>query len=109
MKMFACPLHFQVPERDFAASFLPVLTALCFPGQSPLISPKSRRRLLEMAWVLNLFPSAQRRETLDADIHADSLSGLREWRRFRHFADKQRIPAVGAARNPKLFAAPFHR
>lgn len=47
--------------------------------------------------------------TLDADISADSLSGLRRSREFEDLADKQYVPSIIATGDAQLCAAAFKR
>ena len=107
VKMFARPLDSQVSERDFAASLPAILTALYLAGQPLLLSRKLARRLFEMARVGDLFAGRERRKTLNADIHADSLTGWRKRRRFRHLAYQQHVPTISATRNSQLLTTAF--
>jgi len=60
MKMLARSLYPQVSERDFGASFLPVLTALYLAGEAPLLSRELVGRLFEIARVGDRLASAER-------------------------------------------------
>jgi hypothetical protein len=62
-----------------------------------------------MARIVNLFAVRECGKIGNADIYANSLSGWWQGFRFGHLANKQRIPAVNTARDPKLFALSFNR
>ena len=61
-----------------------------------------------MARIVNLFAVRECGETANADIYANGLSGRRQGFRFGHLANKQSIPTINPARDPKLFALSFN-
>src|SRR5215475_3646770 len=107
VKILATARHLQMRPGDFDPLFGAPLRSF-FLARKPSLSPlQIIHRVLEMARILDLFAGRERGETGDADIHANRLPGPRQWRRFRRLADNQRIPAVNAACDPKLFALSF--
>lgn len=98
-----------MPERDFTAGFLVIQAALCFVRQSPLLANELIVRFLQIARVGYLFTSAQVGGTLDADISADSLSGLRRSCEFEDLVDKQYVPSIIATGDEQLCTAAFKR
>jgi hypothetical protein len=107
VKILATARYFQVRLGDYDSLFGAPLRSIFLARKPPLLSLQLMHRVLEMARVLDLFAGRERGETGDADIHSNGLPGRRQWLRFRHLANNQRIPAVNAACDPKLFALPF--
>src|SRR5262249_44886839 len=101
--------YFQMRFGDFDSLLRAPLRSLLSARKSPLPSLQVIRRALEVTQVFDFFAVAQCGETGNADINADSLSGWRQGLRFGRLTNKQSIPAVDAARDPKLFASSFNR
>ena len=109
VKIFATARHFQMRFGDFDSLLRAPLRPLLSARKSPLLSLQVVHRAIEMARIVDLFAVRECGETAYADIYANGLSGWRQGFRFGHLANKQRIPAINTARNPKLFALSFNR
>src|SRR5215813_6168105 len=109
VKIIATARYFQVRFGDSDSLPGAALRSFFLARKPSLLSLQIIHRVLEMARILDLFAGRERGETGDADIHANRLSGRRQWRRFRYLANNQRIPAVDATSYSKLFALSFNR
>jgi hypothetical protein len=109
MKILATARHFHMRFGDFDSLLRAPLRSLFPARKPPLLYLQIVERLLEMARIFDLFAGRKRGEVADADIHADGLSGFRQWFGFGYFTNQQNIPTIDASRDPKLFAFSFNR
>jgi hypothetical protein len=109
MEIFSTARYFQMRLGDFDSLFCAPLRPFPPARKPPLLSLQVLQRVLEMAWILDLFSVREYGETSDAYIYSNRLPGLWQWLRSWRFANNQSIPAVDAARDPKLFALSFDR
>src|SRR5215468_2952881 len=109
VEILATARYFQMRFGDFDSLLRAPLRSLLSARKSPLLSLQVLQPALEMARILDLFAVRECGETANADVYSDGPSGRRHWLRFGHLANNQSIPAVNAARDPKLFALSFNR
>src|SRR5262249_1440536 len=109
VKILATARDLQVRFGDFDSLLRASLRSLLFARKSPLLFLEIVQGGLEMAGVLYFFTVRERGETGDANIYSNSLSCPRQWLRLGRLANNQRIPAVNATCDPKLFALSFNR
>ena len=109
VKIFATARHFQMRFGDFDSLLRAPLRPLLSARKSPLLPLQVVQRAIEMARIVDLFAVRECGETANADIYANGLSGRRQGFRFGHLTNKQSIPAINTARDPKLFALSFNR
>jgi len=109
VKILATARHFHMRSGDFNSLLGATLRSFLSAGKSPLLSLQVVHRALEMTRILDLFAVRECGETGNADVYSDGLAGRRQWLRFWRLANKQSIPAVDTARDPKLFALSFNR
>jgi hypothetical protein len=109
MEIFSTARYFQMRLGDSGPLFRAPLRPFPPARKPPLLSLQALQRILEVAWIFDLFSVREYGETGNAYIYSDRLPSL--WHRLRswRFANNQSIPAVDAARDPKLFALSFDR
>src|SRR5262249_19170841 len=109
LKILSTARYFQMRFDDFDPLFCAPLRSVLSARKSPLLSLQILHRALEMARILDLFTVRECGKTGNADIYSDSLPRLRQRLSFGYLANKQSIPAVNTACDPKLFALSFNR
>jgi hypothetical protein len=109
VKILATTRYFQMRFGDFDPLPGAPLRSPLSARKSPLLSFQVVQRALEMTRILDLFSVRECGETANADVYSDGLSGWRHRIRFGRLANKQSIPSVNTARDPKLFALSFNR